>query len=60
MKKYKMGLIPAYPPYQLEDEYIVEYDIKISKSSIQNIVFKSKIKSECMKKLKELNNKAEN
>ena len=59
MRKYKIGFIPAYPPYQLEDEYTVECDIKIGKSTIQNIVFKSKVKSECIKKLKELNSKGE-
>lgn len=55
MKKYKIGFIPKYLPYQLENEYTVYYDMKVGNLKIQHIIYKSIKKEDCENKLKELN-----
>lgn len=56
--RYKIGFVPKYEPYQMEDEYTVYFDMKpIGGLPFQNIVFSSPDIKECIKKKKELDRK---
>ena len=60
MARYKIGFSPKYEPYQMDDEYIVYFDMKsIGGLPCKNIVYKSSNIKDCKKKKKELNKKSD-
>jgi len=60
MARYKIGFSPKYEPYQMDDEYIVYFEMKpIGGLPCKNIVYKSSNIKDCIKKQKELNKKSD-
>lgn len=55
MSNYKMELQKAYPPYVLEDRWVIYLTSKQGNIPFGVEVFSSKDKKECVKKLEELN-----
>ena len=55
MVRYKIGFSPKYEPYQMNDEYIVYFEMKpIGGLPCKNIVYKSPNIKDCMEKLKSI------